>query len=372
MKSAQVKRYGSSEVIEINQMTPTPNLAAGKVLVVVKVAGINPIDWKIREGYMQQMIPLQFPSTLGMDFSGVIKQVGQGVSPSDFRHDDEVYGQAGVTNGGSGAFAESALANAERIAHKPKRLSHVEAAALPLVGVSAWQALVENIGLSKDQKILIHGGAGAFAELALVDKDSIAHKPKTLNHIEAAALPLVGVSAWQAIVENIGLSKDKKILIHGGAGGIGSIAIQLAKKLDAYVATTASTNDKQFVQELGADEVIDYKSQNFEDILHDYDAVFDTVGGETYRRSFKVIKKGGGIIVSMLEQPNSELMNQYGIKAIFQFTQVNRERLTKLAQWVDQNNIRVNVEKTFSLDEAGKALDYQKDVHPRGKVVLTV
>ena len=206
----------------------------------------------------------------------------------------------------------------------------------------------------------------------LQKKDSIAHKPKSLNHPQAAALPLVGVSAWQALVENIGLSKDKKILIHGGAGGIGSIAIQLAKKLDAYVATTASTNDKQFVQELGADQVIDYKSQNFEDILHDYDAVFDTVGGETYRRSFKVLKKGGGIIVSMLEQPNSELMNQYGIKTIFQFTQVNRERLTKLAQWVDQNNIRVNVEKTFSLDEAGKALDYQKDVHPRGKVVLQV
>ena len=98
---------------------------------------------------------------------------------------------------------------------------------------------------------------------------------------------------------------------------------------------------------------------------------FDTVGGEMYRRSFKVLKKGG-IIVSMLEQPNSELINQYGVKAIFQFTQVNGERLTKLAQWVDQNNIRVNVEKTFSLDEAGKALDYQKDVHPRGKIVLVV
>jgi alcohol dehydrogenase len=121
----------------------------------------------------------------------------------------------------------------------------------------------------------------------------------------------------------------------------------------------------------GAGQVIDYKTQNFEDILHDYDAVFDTVGGETYRRSFKVLKKGG-IIVSMLEQPNSELMNQYGIKAIFQFTQADRERLIKLAQWVDENNIRVNVEKMFSLDEAPKALDYQKDVHPRGKVVLKV
>jgi NADPH:quinone reductase-like Zn-dependent oxidoreductase len=314
MKSAQIKRYGSSEVIEINQMTPTPNLAAGKVLVDVKVAAINPVDWKIREGYMQQMISLQFPSTLGMDFSGIIKQVGEGVSPSDFKQDDEVYGQAGVTNGGSGAFAEVALANVESIAHKPNRLSHAEAAALPLVGVSAWQALVENIGLSKDQKILIHGGAG----------------------------------------------------------GIGSIAIQLAKKLGAYVATTASTNDKQFVEMLGADEVIDYKTQPFEDVIHNYDAVFDTVGGETYARSFRVLTKDG-IIVSMLEQPNSELMRQFGVKAIFQFTQVNRERLTKLAELVDQkNNIDIHVDKTFPLDEAGKALDYQKNAHSRGKIVLAI
>jgi alcohol dehydrogenase len=137
------------------------------------------------------------------------------------------------------------------------------------------------------------------------------------------------------------------------------------------LATTVSTNDKQFVRQVGASQVIDYKAENFEEILNDYDAVFDTIGGETYRRSFKVLKKGG-IIVSMLEQPNSELMNQYGVKAIFQFTQVNRDRLTKLAQWVDQNNIQVNVEKTFSLDEAGNALDYLKDIHPRGKVVLTV
>ena len=126
-----------------------------------------------------------------------------------------------------------------------------------------------------------------------------------------------------------------------------------------------------FVQELGADQVIDYKSQNFEYLLHDYDSVFDTVGGETYKMSFKVLKKGG-IIISMLEQPNSELMNQYNVKAIFQFTQADRERLTKLAQWVDQNNIKINVDRTFSLDEAGKALDYQKDVHPRGKVVLAM
>ena len=311
MKAVQIKKYGGSEVVETNQSAPEPIVSAGKVLVIVKAAGVNPVDWKIREGNMQQMIQLQFPSTLGMDFSGVIKQVGEGISA--FKQGDEVYGQAAVITGGSGAFAEMALANGETIAHKPKSLSHAEAAGLSVVGVSAWQALVENIGLSKDQKILIHGGAG----------------------------------------------------------GIGSIAIQLAKHLGGYVATTVDTKDRQFVQELGANQMIDYKAQNFEDILHDYDAVFDTVGSETYTRSLKVLKKGG-IIVSMLEQPNSELMNQYGIKAIFQFTQVNGERLTKVAQWVDQNNIRVNVEKTFSLDEAGKALDYQKDVHPRGKIVLVV
>jgi alcohol dehydrogenase len=312
MKSAQIREYGSSQVVEINSSTSEPTLSSGKVLVIIKAAGVNPVDWKIPEGYMQQMIKLQFPLTLGMDFSGVIKEVGKDVSP-DFKQEDEVYGQTTVINGGSGAFAEMALANTESIAHKPKRLSHAEAAALPLVGVSAWQALTEDIGLSKGQKILIHGGAG----------------------------------------------------------GIGSMAIQLAKNLEAYVATTVSTDDKEFVQELGADEVIDYKTRAFEDLLHDYDAVFDTVASETYRRSFKVLKKGG-IIVSMLEQPNTELMNQYGVKAIFRFTQVNRERLVKLAQWVDQNNnIKIHIDRTFTLDQAGKALDYQKDIHPRGKVVLT-
>ena len=314
MKSVQINEYGGSEIIKVNQSSSEPTVSTGKVLVTIKAAGVNPADWKIREGYFQQMAPLQFPSTLGMDFSGVIKQVGVGVSSSDFKQGDEVYGQAGVINGGSGAFAEMALAKIENIAHKPKRLSHNEAAALPLVGVAAWWALKDDIGLSEGQKILIHGGAG----------------------------------------------------------GIGSIAIQIAKNLGAYVATTVSTNDKRFVQDLGADIVIDYMNQTFEDLLHDYDAVFDTVGGDTYRRSFKVPRKGG-IIVSMLEQPDSELMNQYGIRAVFRFAQANRERLTRLAQWIDEdNNIRINVERTFSLEQAGDALDYQKDVHPRGKVVLVI
>jgi NADPH:quinone reductase-like Zn-dependent oxidoreductase len=195
MKAIQIKKYGSNDVVEISETASVPTISSGKILVNINAAGVNPVDWKIREGYFQQIMPLKFPSTLGIDFSGVVIQPEEDAS-SDFKQGDEVYGQASVFSGGS----------------------------------------------------------GAFAELALVNKDSFAYKPKTLNHIEAAALPLVGVSAWQALVEQIGLSREKKILIHGGAGGIGSIAIQLAKHLGVYVATTVGTNDVQFVQELGADQ----------------------------------------------------------------------------------------------------------------------
>src|ERR671932_75493 len=198
MKSIQIKRYGSSDVMEVNSTASVPSLPPGKILVNVKAAGVNPIDWKIREGYMQQMVPLQFPSTLGMDFSGVVKQIGENV-PSEFKQGDEVYGQASV----------------------------------------------------------LRDGSGAFAKLTLVDGDTIAHKPKN-------AKPSRGCS----------FTACKKDSIHGGAGGIGSIAIQLAKHLGAYVATTVSSNDKQFVQELGADQVIDYKTKNFHDLIHNYDAVF--------------------------------------------------------------------------------------------------
>jgi len=316
MKSARIKGYGSArDVIEIDQNASVPNdPSEEKVLVKVKAAGVNPIDWKISEGYMQQIMPIEFPATPGGDFSGIVEKAGAGVS--DIKQGDEVYGQSSVVIGGSGTFTEMTLTNA----------------------------------------------------------DNIAQKPKTLSHEEAAGLPTVGVTAWQALVDTIGLSKGQKILIHGGAGGVGSIAIQLAKYIGTYVATTVSEKNKQFVKDLGADEIIDYKTQTIEDVLtsHDYNAVLDTVGGETYTRSFKILKRNSGIIVSTLEQPNQELMEKYGVKAIFVFSQANRERLTKLAQWVDQNNVHVNVDKTFPLDDAAKALDYQKVAHPRGKVVLAI
>jgi alcohol dehydrogenase len=305
MKAAQINKYGGSEVVEINRNAPKPVASRGQILVEVYAAGVNPIDWKIREGY----IPLKFPATLGGDFSGVIADVGEGVS--GFKKGLEVYGYGSVLGGGSGSFAEF---------------------------------------VSADVKVM-------------------ALKPKKITHVEAGAFPLTGVSAWQALVDHMSLSKGKKILIHGGAGGIGSIAIQLAKHLGAYVATTVSSKDMQYVKELGADETIDYKNQSFEDLLNDYDGVYDTVGGETYVRSLKVLKKGG-IIVSMLEQPRPELMEQYEVKAIGQLTQVNSERLSKLAELIDQRVTKVHVDKTFPLEQAGEALAYLQSGHPRGKVVL--
>src|SRR3989344_7315392 len=227
MKAAQFKDYGGPEVIVINEI-PQPTPDKNQVLIEVKAATINPFDYKVRRGDMRGMMPLELPLTLGGNLSGVIVEVGNEIIK--FKVGDEVFGQAYAFGGGSGAIAEYAV--------------------------------------SKEENIAI--------------------KPKSTDHLEAGSLPLVGVSAVQALEQHINLQKDQKILIHGGAGGIGSIAIQLAKHIGAYVATTVSSEDMEFVKSLGADEVIDFKSQDFSEVLKDIDAVFDTVGGETTDKSFKV------------------------------------------------------------------------------------
>jgi NADPH:quinone reductase-like Zn-dependent oxidoreductase len=273
VKAARLCAYGEGEAVRIEDVS-LPDPKTGELLIRVNAAGVNPIDWKIRAGHMQQAVPLQLPVTLGGDFAGVVEAVAAGVA--GLKAGDAVYGQAPVTNGGSGSFAEAVLARAGTVAAKPRSVSYVEAGALPLVGVSALQALSEYLRLSAGQKVLIHGGAG----------------------------------------------------------GIGSAAIQIAKHLGAHVATTASGDDIDYVKSLGADTVIDYKAQKFEEVVHDFDAVFDTVGGDTYVRSFKVLKKGGRL-VSMLVQPRHDLMKEFGVEAFWQFTQVTTERLTKLAELVE-------------------------------------
>lgn len=311
MKAVQINSYGGVEVLEVNQDASKPVASEGQVLVEVKAASINPFDWKVRAGYTKDYLKLDFPATMGGDFAGVV--VGLGENAGDFKLGDEVFGQAAVFGGGTGAFAEFVAANIGKIAIKPKNIDFQEAASLPLVGVSALQALETHIGLKEGQKILIHGGAG----------------------------------------------------------GIGSIAVQVAKALGAYVATTAATRDLEFAKSLGVDEVVDFKTQKFEELLSDFDAVFDTAGGEVTDKSFKVLKKGG-ILVTMSGDPNMELAKSSEVEAIRQNTEGNRERLTRLAELVESGKVKPVVDKAFSLDEVKAAFTHLETGHPRGKVVLKV
>jgi NADPH:quinone reductase-like Zn-dependent oxidoreductase len=310
MRALQIKTYGNNDVLEINEISK-PSLRPNQLLIEINSASINAIDWKFRSGYLQAMGSVVLPVTLGSDFSGTVVEAGSEVT--DFKAGDEVYGQAIIFNGGSGTMAEYVASNAENTALKPKSASHDIASALPLVGVSALQALEEIIKLQKDQKILIHGGAG----------------------------------------------------------GIGHIAIQLAKSLGAYVATTVRTEDVEFAKEMGADEVIDYTKEKFEERINDFDAVFDTVGGEIVEKSFQVLKRGG-IIASMVGEPNKELAEKFEVKAVGVMTMTTTERLTKLAQVVDEGKIKVHVDKIFNFDQAKEAFEYQEKNHPKGKVVIKI
>ena len=310
MKAAQINGYGGQNVLKTTNDAPKPQADAGQVLVEVYAAAANPFDWKLREGYMKEFIPLKLPATLGSDFAGTVAEIGEDVS--GFTVGQAVYGMAG------GA-----------------------------------------------------GGQGSYAEFTPVNATQLVAKPESADFLTAAALPLAAVSAYQAIVDHINLQSGQKILIHGGAGGIGSLAIQIAKNLGAYVATTISAPEADFVKSLGADEIIDYKTQDFSGILKDYDAVFDTIGGETNTKSYTVLKNGG-TLVSMVQPVDEALAKQYGVHYTQQSSKPTVERLTKIAELVDAGKLKVNVDKVFPLAQAGEALEYLKTGHPRGKVVIEV
>jgi NADPH:quinone reductase-like Zn-dependent oxidoreductase len=310
MRATQINSYGDQNVMQTTTNAPKPTPDAGQVLVEVHAASVNPFDWKVRAGLMSQMTQLAFPATLGGDVAGVVAELGEGVE--GFSIGQEVYGQA------------SALS-----------------------------------------------GQGSFAEFTPVKAESLARKPHNVDFITAAALPLTAVSAYQALADTLHVGQGQRVLIHGGAGGIGAMAIQLAKHLGAYVATTVSTGDTEYARELGADQVIDYTSQKFEEVVRDMDAVYDTVGSDTYARSFTVLKQDGQI-VSMLEQPNQELMRTHGVTATHQSTILTPERLAKVADLADQGVLKVTIDKVFPLEQAAEALEYLRSGHHRGKVVIKV
>ncbi|MBL8159010.1 NADP-dependent oxidoreductase [Candidatus Saccharibacteria bacterium] len=310
MKAAQISEYGDASVITINEIAK-PVAGEGQVVVAVHAASINPFDTTIRQGYMQEMIPLEFPVTLGGDIAGEIVEVGQGVE--DFEVGDTVYGQANVVAGNSGAFAEFAATKADQIGRAPAGISILEAASLPLAGVSAVQALTEHLDLQEGQKIFIHGGGG----------------------------------------------------------GIGSMAIQIAKHIGAHVATTATGDRVEFVRSLGADEVIDYKTQDFTEVLADYDAVFDTVGGDDFARTLDVLRRGG-TAVSMIAQPDEAKAAELGVTALMQSTGVTTDRLDKLTALVEDGVVKPQVDKTFPLAQVAEAFAAREGGAVKGKVVLQI
>lgn len=310
MKAAQIKEYGDPSVITVAE-TDTPAVKEGQVLVEVHAASLNPFDTTIRAGYMKDMIPLTFPVTLGGDISGIVVEVGAGVESVVVG--DTVYGQANAVAGNSGAFAEFAATAAGQVAKAPSNVSITEAAALPLVGVSALQALTQHIQLTSGQKILIIGGAG----------------------------------------------------------GIGRVAIQVAKHIGAYVATTASGEGIEAAKALGADEIVDYKSQDFTELLSDYDAVYDTAGGDEFAKALGILKRGG-IAVTMAAQPDQAQAKELGVTAIAQMTNVTSEMLDQLREHVESGVVKPFVGKEYSLDEVQDAFTARESGTVNGKVVLII
>ncbi len=310
MKAAQIKHYGGQDTLVVSDKVPKPEATEGRVLVEVQAASANPFDWKVREGHTKAYLPLELPAILGGDVAGTVAELGEGVT--GFELGQAVYGMA-------------------------------------------------NAG----------GGQGSFAEYTPVLAKQLAPKPKNIDFATAAAFPLVAISAYQAIADHISLKPGQKLLVHGGAGGIGSMAIQIAKHLGAYVATTVSAGDIDYVKTLGADLAIDYKNQEFVALVHDYDAVFDTVGAETNTKSYAVLRQGG-ILVSMVQPVDDKLARQYNVEYIQQASQATPERLAKITEMIESDKLKVSIDKTFRLDQAPEALEYLKTGHPRGKVVIIV
>jgi NADPH:quinone reductase-like Zn-dependent oxidoreductase len=306
MKAAQITEYGDVSVINVVEVEK-PAVGAGRVLVKVKAASLNPFDSIIHLGYMQEMMPLEFPVTLGGDIAGEVVEVGEGVG--NISVGDTIYGQANVVAGNSGAFAEYAATVATQVAKAPTN-----------VDIQA-----------------------------------------------AASLPLVGSSALQALVEHIQLSAGQKILITGGAGGIGQIAIQIAKHLGAYVATTVATSDVEHAKQLGADQVFDYKTEDYTESLSDFDAAFDTVGGEELKRIVSILKDGG-VAVSMGGQPEEKA----GVTSVAQMTHVTTEKLNQLRELVEADVVKPNVGKVFTLDEVREAFTAREAGTVSGKIVIEI
>ncbi|MGD1001308.1 MAG: NADP-dependent oxidoreductase [Candidatus Brocadiia bacterium] len=308
MKAVRVYAYGGPEVLKYED-APRPKPGPGELLIRVHAAGVNPVDWKVREGYLKDVFKYSMPYTPGWDVSGVVEAAGAGAVR--FKKGDEVF-----------SFPD-------------------------------------------------HPRYGAYAEYMAVKETELAPKPKTLDHAHAAAVPAASLTAWQALFGAGGLRAGQKVLIHGAAGGVGGFAVQLAKWKGAHVIGTASARNQDFLRQLGADEAIDYAAAKFEEIVRDVDVVFDTIGGETQARSWQTLKKGG-MLVSTVSPPPAEEAARRGVRQGMIMVQPNAAQLAEIAGLIDSGKVKVFVETVLPLSEARRAQEMSQTGHTRGKIVLRV
>ena len=331
MRAMVIDRYGKVPMRLVEM--PTPEISEYEVLAEIHAASFNPIDFKIRDGKVKLLVNYKMPLILGNDFSGVVTKVGSKVTR--FKIGDEIYA-------------------------RPRK-----------------------------SKI------GTFAEYIAIHEDDIALKPKNLSFGEAASIPLVGLTTYQALTDILQLQKGQKILIQAGAGGVGTFAIQLAKLMGAFVATTASEAGANLVKSLGADEIINYKTEKFEEILKNYDAVFDTLGGEILEKSFEVIKSGGKI-VSVSGLPNARFGKEYGsgffktllfatashkltalekkhnARYTFLFMKPSGEQLRIIANYIETGKIKPIIDRVLPFKDAQKAMEYAESGRAKGKIILKI
>lgn len=331
MKAMIIKKYGNSP-LQLADI-PTPAVGDYDVLAEIHAASINPIDFKVRDGKVRTLLKYNMPLVLGNDFSGIVIQVGKNVKK--FKIGDEIYG-------------------------RPR----------------------------KDR-------IGTFAEYISVHEEDIALKPHNLSFEEAASIPLVGLTSYQALHDILQLTAGQKVLIQAGAGGVGTFAIQLAKAMGIYVATTTSDAGAELVKSLGADQIINYKTEAFDKILQNYDGVFDTIGGETLEKAFKTVKQGGQI-VSVSGLPNARFGKEYGagfiktnifrlitrklskleakykVKYSFLFMKPSGSQLEIISELIESGQIKPVIDQVFPFVEAQKAMEYSESGRAKGKIILKI
>lgn len=302
-----IEEYGHADQLKESNVA-LPELGEHQVLVKIKATSVNPIDWKLREGYLAQMMPWDFPIILGWDVAGEIVEIGSAVK--DWQVGQEIFSRPETTR------------------------------------------------------------FGTYADYTIVDDHLLARKPEGASFEDAAAVPLAGLTAYQALFTHGKLKAGEKVLIHAGAGGVGIYAVQLAKNIGATVITTASKKNHALLKELGADQVIDYHTTDFSEVLEDIDLVFDTMGGDVQRDSFKVLNENGRLI-SIVSQPDEELAKNVAVAESI-WLQPDGKQLQEIADLMTEGKVKSVVGHTYPLTPEGvkKAHELSETHHAKGKIVL--